>query len=418
MAANDDLNTAIEQCLKDIHAGHLLDGQIHRGLYTQLVNTLTDAFINEFSSSFDFDSPDNRIANYIRGNIFQFSAAKSLAESRAFAEQIIDASGAIKSFKAFRKDVATINDQFNNTWLQTEYNQVISTSQNATKWLDIERDAEVLPYLEYRTMNDERVREEHAMLEGKVARFDDPVWDTIYPPNEWGCRCHVLQSDNTDGSKQHATNPLTMDDAHAAFTKKNSQFKTNAGKSGTAFTAADATIKLTDASKINKWDAVTTYGLKTLEAISASRNLPVRERTADSLSLLKAWNQNIKDAGIGGDRFLVANKVTNDRVVFSHLIFDKMSSSLKFGTHDVGGNLIDVIRNADEVFINAKARYAAKTNVHCFIKYYNDKPVAVLARMNEKENYLEAFDAFAIDGYKSSKQIQSLRRGILLHTNK
>ncbi|MHB9292674.1 hypothetical protein Holit_01776 [Hollandina sp. SP2] len=34
-------------------------------------------------------------------------------------------------------------------------------------------------------------RQEHITLHGKAYRYDDPVWDTYYPPNGWGCQCYV-----------------------------------------------------------------------------------------------------------------------------------------------------------------------------------------------------------------------------------
>lgn len=56
------------------------------------------------------------------------------------------------------------------------------------------RDPEVmrgLPFWRYRTMEDERVRPNHAALDGFVAAADDPVWSYIYPPNGFNCRCSV-----------------------------------------------------------------------------------------------------------------------------------------------------------------------------------------------------------------------------------
>jgi SPP1 gp7 family putative phage head morphogenesis protein len=56
------------------------------------------------------------------------------------------------------------------------------------------RDAEVmrgLPFWRYRTMEDERVRPNHAALDGFVAAADDSVWSYIYPPNGFNCRCMV-----------------------------------------------------------------------------------------------------------------------------------------------------------------------------------------------------------------------------------
>lgn len=45
---------------------------------------------------------------------------------------------------------------------------------------------------EYVTMEDDRVRESHAILHGVRRRFDDPFWDLYWPPNGWGCRCQPV----------------------------------------------------------------------------------------------------------------------------------------------------------------------------------------------------------------------------------
>jgi SPP1 gp7 family putative phage head morphogenesis protein len=52
--------------------------------------------------------------------------------------------------------------------------------------------AEALPFWQYFTVGDDRVRPEHAVLDGFQARVGDPVWNKIYPPNGFNCRCIVI----------------------------------------------------------------------------------------------------------------------------------------------------------------------------------------------------------------------------------
>jgi SPP1 gp7 family putative phage head morphogenesis protein len=51
---------------------------------------------------------------------------------------------------------------------------------------------EILPYRQYWTVGDDRVRPEHRVLHLFAARAEDPVWMKIYPPNGFGCRCSVV----------------------------------------------------------------------------------------------------------------------------------------------------------------------------------------------------------------------------------
>lgn len=59
-------------------------------------------------------------------------------------------------------------------------------------------DVDFAPYFQYQCILDGRTRPEHKALHGKVFRYDDPFWQTMYPPNGWNCRCFVISLSDRD----------------------------------------------------------------------------------------------------------------------------------------------------------------------------------------------------------------------------
>jgi len=62
----------------------------------------------------------------------------------------------------------------------------------AVKWKEWEKNADRYD-LQYRTANDNRVREEHAALDGITLPMTDPFWNEYLPPNGWNCRCTTVR---------------------------------------------------------------------------------------------------------------------------------------------------------------------------------------------------------------------------------
>jgi SPP1 gp7 family putative phage head morphogenesis protein len=62
--------------------------------------------------------------------------------------------------------------------------------------------SEAFPFWMYVTMADGKERAEHAALNGKVLPWDDPFWDTHYPPWDWGCRCMVIKMTASQAGEQ------------------------------------------------------------------------------------------------------------------------------------------------------------------------------------------------------------------------
>lgn len=68
----------------------------------------------------------------------------------------------------------------------------------AGRWAQLQRAKERKPYLIYVTVDDSRVRADHAIFHYHVAHIDDPFWLTHYPPNGWECRCYVRSASKAD----------------------------------------------------------------------------------------------------------------------------------------------------------------------------------------------------------------------------
>ena len=77
--------------------------------------------------------------------------------------------------------------------LRTIYRANLRTARAAGQWERIHRTRRALPYLVYLLGPSERHRPQHEAKEGLVLPVEDPFWHQWFPPNGWGCKCHVRQ---------------------------------------------------------------------------------------------------------------------------------------------------------------------------------------------------------------------------------
>lgn len=125
-------------------------------------------------------------------NTFYFSGFKTHHELVEASRLLKGDDGNFKPFEQFRRDVEAIDSTYNRNYLQAEYNFAAAASQMAVKWKEWEQDGDEYD-LQYRTAGDDRVREEHAALDGITLPPSDPFWNSYLPPNGWNCRCTTVQ---------------------------------------------------------------------------------------------------------------------------------------------------------------------------------------------------------------------------------
>ena len=85
-----------------------------------------------------------------------------------------------KGFQASR--LATIyNTNMNVSYTQGEYNQSTAMAEYTGN-----------VYWQYKQVERPTKRDEHEQWADKVFRYDDPIWNTIYPPSGFNCGCTVI----------------------------------------------------------------------------------------------------------------------------------------------------------------------------------------------------------------------------------
>lgn len=203
----------INDFIVKIFAGTITLEQLSPAMYDAIARYLTEGVFEGFGKTLiglDFGTPDYNMLYALRENVYRFSAAKTFQQTKEMMSFILDGDN-IRSFNEFKKLALNVFEDYNLNYLEAEYNNAIASARMASKWMDIERDAETLPYIQYQTVGDARVRQEHAVLDNIIKRYDDPFWNTYFPPNDWNCRCTVIQLDEAEETDLTGLDPLEVD---------------------------------------------------------------------------------------------------------------------------------------------------------------------------------------------------------------
>lgn len=101
--------------------------------------------------------------------------------------------------------------------LQTNLRTAMQSSYHAAQYIRLQDDSvrDLYPAYQYKTLDDVRVREAHRKLHDMIWASNDPVWDNIWPPNGWNCRCYIKplnQEEALNSNVQPMTPPEKVSD--------------------------------------------------------------------------------------------------------------------------------------------------------------------------------------------------------------
>lgn len=172
---------------------------------------------------------DNHKQQSIRQDLQTFAGFKTYHHLCEVAEKARRPDGTLKSWQEFQEDTRGIDDKYNRNWLRSEYAFIQSSAQMADRWEQYAKWGDAYDLL-YQTAGDEQVRADHARLDGMCLPFSDPAWDSCFPPNGWGCRCHIIQV--IPGSHPRSNSDEMIKVMEEITDGKQEIFRFNPGKQG------------------------------------------------------------------------------------------------------------------------------------------------------------------------------------------
>lgn len=127
----------------------------------------------------------------MENDTFIFSGLKMHAQLLEANSFLRDEKGQIRSFDSFANEFNKVNEKYNQNYLEAEHSFAVRSSQMAANWAATDPDGRY--NLQYRTANDDRVRENHRALQDITLPKEDSFWLSYYPPNGWRCRCTAVE---------------------------------------------------------------------------------------------------------------------------------------------------------------------------------------------------------------------------------
>ena len=231
--------------MEGIYSGEITEYELPENLYFAIADYLKSNLYKGFGIKLDklktlikegregvFSTKDLELLTELRENIYIFSASKLFQQSLEYQQMLYDEDGNFKPLDVFKEDFMSTYEQYNETWLETEYNTTYGQAQNAVRWNQVEKQKDVLPYLTYSAVMDDVTSEICAPLDGITLPVDDPFWDEYMPENHYNCRCTVEQHDDESLITEQEEVDSKTDEIDKMM---DDSFKYNVGKDGEIF---------------------------------------------------------------------------------------------------------------------------------------------------------------------------------------
>lgn len=398
---NDEQFT--DRLIKQVIAGDKWSIELFEFVSNDLLMALDAKPVKLADLGFKYNHQNDAFRTAMEMNVYHFSAAKTLAEIT----DLNDIYRESKGFDDFYKKASARADVFNKTWQRTEFQSATLIAESTANYNRLSQKTDLFPYWEYRTMGDDKVRDEHAALNGLILPANDPRWRQIWPPNGWKCRCYIVprMAHEVEGLDLKAQHRRVDDyfDTPDWKTAKGNGFDINRALSPEVFSKNQQYIK-----------KFPTRAKKLLEDI----NYQTHKLGSYAANRKKANGNASMYQGTIND-YVNGLKTEDGKTFFT----DYANRSLEFNLNQyLKGHknklnervpyikaAAEAIKMPDEVWINGTK--AKAFNQYVFVKYYNDVAIIAIASVDKGKYVLKTW----FPAHELNKNIKyKFRSGLLI----
>lgn len=353
--------------------------------------------------NFEYATHDDALITAMELNLYRFSAGKTLAEVQALNEAFRDSS----NYDDFAQRAELVVEKFNKAWQRTEYDTALVTAEQIANFHRLRKQKDLYPYWKFTTVGDDRVRPEHAKLEGMVLPQDSHHWKKLYPPLSWNCRCRVvplMSFEVTEEVKKASSITANEFIASEEFEKAQKQgFGVNRAETGYIYDENQQYIKEKTLKSTLEELYSEDYGLSTYKEKkkAATQNYPRYEGTAEEWLKDKTKDHPLTD--YKGRSIPIPEDTYEEHTTNKRKHREFRTEFLKV--------VEEALQNPDEVWLCSKNK---KIDNLCHLKFYQDKIFCIICEV--ENGYISLKSWFEIpDNPNSKKDLTKLyRRGLLI----
>lgn len=221
-----DVDKLTEKYINDLHKSGKVDKKTQQELFKSLYQPLKEGINEGYGNptvKFEYGTPNYEMLKQLQINTAVFSIFKSHALVKETAALLKDEAGNQRSKEDFKREALKMDNTYRVDYLDTEYDTAVRTARMASVWTKAQSTKNLYPNLAYLPSKAAHPRQAHEKYYGLVASIDDPIWNSIMPPNGWRCQCGVEPTDRE------------VTDIPSDLPEPEEGFRNNPGKTGQAF---------------------------------------------------------------------------------------------------------------------------------------------------------------------------------------